>query len=58
MQDPTQSDDAGLEYGARLPAPVKGSEMPPLHLLGRLIWRGLLLWGMLIALVTVTHWIS
>ena len=58
MQDPTQSDDAGVEYGARLPAPAKGPEMPPLHLLGRLIWRGLLLWGMLIALVTVTHWIS
>ena len=58
MQDPTQSDDAGMEYGTGMPVTNWRPEMPRQHLLGRLVWRGLLLWGLLIALVTVTHWIS
>ena len=57
-QDPTLSDDAGMEYGTGMPVTNWRPEMPRQHLLGRLVWRGLLLWGLLIALVTVTHWIS
>ena len=44
------------------PLPIaNGTSLSGLHhpyLLARLVWRNVLLWGLLIALVTVTHWVS
>ncbi|MDO4769261.1 MAG: cobalamin biosynthesis protein [Brachymonas sp.] len=55
--DPTQADDAGAVYGVALQA-HQPSGLHRLHTLARLIWRSMLLWALLIALVTVTHWVS
>ena len=56
-QDPTLAEDAGMAYGVALYA-QQPSGMLRLHMLARLVWRSVLLWGLLIALVTVTHWVS
>ena len=56
-QDPTLAEDAGMAYGVALYA-QQPSAMLRLHMLARLVWRSVLLWGLLIALVTVTHWVS
>ena len=56
-QDPTLAENAALSYGVSL-HPRTPSGMPRLHMLARLIWRSVLLWALLIALVTVTHWVS
>lgn len=55
--DPTLAEDAGAAYGVALQA-RQPSGLHRLHTLARLIWRSVLLWALLIALVTVTHWVS
>lgn len=55
--DPTLAEDAGAAYGVALQA-RQPSGLHRLHTLARLIWRSMLLWALLIALLTVTHWVS
>lgn len=57
-EDPTWFEEA--PYTQPLPI-ANGTSLSGLHhlyLLARLVWRNVLLWGLLIALVTVTHWVS
>ncbi|MDO4794422.1 MAG: cobalamin biosynthesis protein [Brachymonas sp.] len=56
-QDPTLAEDAGAAYGMAVHA-RQPSGLHRLHTLARLIWRSVLLWALLIALITVTHWVS
>lgn len=55
--DPTLAEDASAAYGVALYA-RQPSGISRLHMLARLVWRSVLLWCLLIALVTVTHWVS
>ena len=55
--DPTLAEDASTAYGVSLYT-KQPAGISRLHMLARLVWRSVLLWCLLIALITVTHWVS